>query len=98
MNYWDPESRAWRQNWVADSGYIIRYEGEFRDGAMHLEGRNIQIDGTVETSRMTWTPREDGTVRQLIEQSRDDGLTWYVWFDGIYSPRAQRHGTSHLRD
>jgi hypothetical protein len=87
MNYFDPEARMWRQNWVADSGYVIRYEGNLRDGAMHLQGENIARDGSKEASRMTLTPQADGSVLQKIEQSRDRGKTWYVWFQGTYVPR-----------
>jgi len=34
--------------------------------------------------RITWTPRADGTVRQLWETSAD-GKTWSAIFDGLYS-------------
>jgi len=51
---------------------------------MHLEGTNTAADGTYELIRGTWTRLADGRVRQLFEQSRDRGETWYVWFDGYY--------------
>ena len=88
MNYYDPEIGKWRQHWVADSGYVIRYEGEFREGAMHLEGVNVAMNGDKELSRMTLSPLPDGNVRQLIQQSRDGGKTWYTWFTGTYVPRS----------
>ncbi|MCF7805881.1 MAG: tetratricopeptide repeat protein [Candidatus Marinimicrobia bacterium] len=86
MNFVHPETGQWRQQWVGGSGYIIEYTGEFSDGAMRFSGKNIQMNGTTSLSRMTLTPREDGTVHQLIEQSDDDGKTWQVWFDGTYKP------------
>ena len=36
--------------------------------------------------RMTFTPRDDGSVRQFLEESTDGGKTWSVWFDGRYLP------------
>ena len=87
FNYFDPELGKWRQNWVGDRGYVIDYVGgPQEDGAMFLEGRNTLVDGTTELSRMKLTPNDDGTVTQFIEQSKDEGKTWYVWFRGTYEP------------
>lgn len=38
-------------------------------------------------SRIVWTPRDDGKVRQLWELSRDHGETWNVIYDGLYTRR-----------
>ena len=86
MNFLDPGSGKWRQDWVSDRGAVIHYEGEWKDGAMQFRGEHVAADGTKQLSRMTLSPREDGTVHQRIEQSKDDGATWYVWFDGNYVP------------
>jgi hypothetical protein len=29
----------------------------------------------------------DGRVRQLFEESEDEGKTWALWFDGYYTRR-----------
>jgi tetratricopeptide (TPR) repeat protein len=89
VNYFDPGTGKWRQDWVADRGYVIHYEGELRDGSMRFEGKNVDHRGRQELSRMTLTPRDDGTVAQKIEQSKDGGTTWYVWFEGNYVPRKE---------
>ncbi len=86
VNYFDPGTESWKQDWIDATGGVIHYEGEFRDGAMRFEGVNYNKDGSSEPSRMVFTPLEDGTVRQFIEQSSDGGESWYVWFDAIYSP------------
>jgi len=39
--------------------------------------------------RTTLTPLDGGHVRQLIEESTDDGATWAVEFDAIYVPRGE---------
>jgi hypothetical protein len=84
MNYYDAVKEKWVQVWVDSSGTSIHAEAEFRDGAMRFEGEHHYPDGRVELYRMTFTPNADGSVRQLIEQSRDGGASWYVWFDGLY--------------
>ena len=35
--------------------------------------------------RITWTPNDDGTVRQVWNVSTDGGATWKVVFDGTYT-------------
>lgn len=87
LNYYDPAIDGWRQVWVNRQGGNISAEGGLRDGSMVLEGKNVAPDGTYELCRMTYTPNPDGSVRQFIEQSKDEGETWYVWFDGRYVPR-----------
>lgn len=85
LNYFDPVIGKWRQFWVSSNGTTIPQEGEFRDGAIHMEGRNYAPDGqSYQLFRGTWTPLEDGRVRQFLEQSTDEGQTWYTWFDGYY--------------
>ncbi len=84
INFFHPGRGRWMQTWFDGNGGIIDLEGELRDGAMRLEGTHYAADGTFELIRGTWTPLADGRVRQFFEQSRDQGSTWYVWFDGYY--------------
>jgi hypothetical protein len=85
FNYYDDATKEWVQVWVDASGGSITCRGGLRDGAMHLEGEHTHKDGHIEPFRMTFTPNPDGSVRQFIEQSKDNGKTWYVWFDGLYT-------------
>ncbi len=87
INYFDPIRKRWVQTWVDGQGGIIEAEGAFEAGAMRLEGEHLYPDGRRELFRMTFTPQTDGTVRQFIEQSKDGGESWYVWFDGKYVRR-----------
>jgi len=89
INYYDPRAKAWNQLWVDGRGGIIDVTGRFTDGAMRFEGVHIYPDGRVEPYRMTFTPQDTGYVRQFIEQSKDDGETWYTWFDGLYVPEGE---------
>jgi tetratricopeptide (TPR) repeat protein len=84
INYYDPSSGKWRQNWIDENGQLIWYEGEVKNGAMHFSGKLIDKDGNQEIARVLLEPVEGGKVHHLIEHSKDDGATWYVWFEGTY--------------
>jgi hypothetical protein len=85
MNYYDPIEDQWRQLWVA-GGYSIDYTGGLNEaGAMFLEGRiNYYTPDTSQPFRGTWTPNEDGSMRQFFEQLDPKTRAWTVWFDGLY--------------
>jgi hypothetical protein len=78
FNSYDRKTGQWHQSWVDSTGGRLELAGSFDGTSMRLAGKG---------SRITWTPRPDGTVRQLWEQSAD-GKTWQIAFDGIYK-RAQ---------
>lgn len=86
LNYYDPESGQWVQNWVGSGGSLIDIRGGIVDGSMRLQGR-IQYLGQDQVNglRGTWTLLSDGRVRQYFEESTDDGKTWKPWFEGFYS-------------
>ncbi|MEM7048859.1 MAG: tetratricopeptide repeat protein [Acidobacteriota bacterium] len=85
LNYFDPESGAWKQNWVDRGGGVTRYQGSLEaPGVMRMTGANTPPGGETELARVTWTRRDDGTVHHFIERSRDGGATWRVMFDAIY--------------
>lgn len=88
MNFYDAGRRRWTQTWVSDSGNVLEVHGGFRDGAMRFEGQVYRKDGAPLLDRMTFFPLEPGKVRQLIEHSGDNGKTWVVWFDGIYTRKT----------
>ena len=85
MNYYDPVEDQWRQLWVA-GGYSIDYTGGLdASGAMVLSGRiNYYASGLSQPLRGSWSAREDGSVRQFIEQQDPETQVWTVWFDGLY--------------
>ncbi len=89
FNYYHPARRQWIQVWVDGQGGVIEVAGRFTDGAMRLVGEHVYPDNRREGFRMRFTPQPDGSVRQFIEQSKDEGATWYVWFDGRYVPKPR---------
>lgn len=86
-NFYDPTEQAWKQLWVDAQGNHALFTGHFVDGAMRFEGTWVNADGTTSLMTMTFTPLDDGRVRQYFEQSTDGGATWKTWFDGYYSRR-----------
>jgi len=70
-------------------GYSIDFTGGLDEsGAMVLNGKiNYYKPGKSFPFRGTWTPNEDGSVRQFFEQFDTEKDQWIVWFDGVYERR-----------
>jgi len=90
MNFIDPVDGKWHQIWVDPGGTVIRYAGSWSNGAMVFTGISTDARGRSQASRMTFTPIGDGTVRQVIARSSDNGATWTPEFDGLYRPEGAR--------
>ena len=87
MNYFDPLAERWRQVWVSP-GIIIDITGGLNGNDMLLTGEiTYEQSALTAAFRGTWTPLEDGRVRQFFEQQDADGA-WQPWFEGFYSRRA----------
>jgi hypothetical protein len=90
FNIYDQANDQWHQTWVDSSGTLLQLDGGLIDGKMVLSGQRPKRDGSGMTlHRITWTPNEEGTVRQYWEASTDDGATWTVLFDGLYVSQGQ---------
>jgi hypothetical protein len=87
INYYDAARERWVQHWVSQDGTQIQIEGGLgEDGSMRLDGRIFYLaNGQQADFRGRWTPLADGRVRQVFEQSTDDGRTWAPWFEGFYT-------------
>lgn len=83
LNAYDPDAGTWHQTWVDDRGGFLLLSGGLQDGSMVLSGKMRDEKGPV-THRITWTPLEEGRVRQLWEVRRG-AEGWEVLFDGLYS-------------
>lgn len=82
-NAFDPSTGQWQQFWVSERGTTLLLRGGLRGKAMVLEGEHV-VGGAARRERITWTPNDDGSVRQRWDQSGDDGKTWSTVFDGLY--------------
>ena len=90
FNIYDQANDRWHQTWVDSSGTLLELNGGLINGAMMMEGKRPKRDGSgMAHHRITWTPNEDGSVRQYWEASGDSGATWSVLFDGLYVPRVE---------
>ncbi len=86
MNFFDAAAEEWVQVWASPT-LQLEIRGGLEAGAMRLVGSIYYFqNGQQLPFRGTWTPLEDGVVRQHFEQSSDDGETWGTWFDGYYHP------------
>ena len=84
INYYDPSNKQWHQHWVDNGTSIIQTSGGMQGESMIMEGRIYYLaSGQEAPFRGTWTPLEDGRVRQFFEQ-KDDAGAWQTWFDGYY--------------
>lgn len=84
LNAYNPAKKQWQQFWIGSAGLVAELSGGLVEGKMVLSGERKLRDGRTLTSRITWTPNADGTVRQHWEQSFDGGKTWTSSFDGLY--------------
>jgi hypothetical protein len=87
--YYRATDRTWNQVWTTASGEVkekIMVDAP-QPHAVRFVGRAILADGRAVPDRTTLVAQADGTVRQVIEQSRDDG-TWHVVFDARYERPA----------
>ncbi len=91
INFYDGAAAQWRQTWIANDGAPLYLAGGLDDnGAMVLSDKGLASgDGSAPVNRISWTPNDDGSVRQLWEQSSDQGESWVVAFDGMYTKKAE---------
>ena len=88
FNIYDTNDKKWHQTWVDDKGTFTHYIGEFKDGKM-VYVAEIMISGKKALAKMTFSKLPNGDVRQFGENSTDEGKTWTISFDFIYSRKKQ---------
>jgi hypothetical protein len=91
FNLWDSTTKEWRQTWVDSTGTLIEFHGQLVDGNMIYRAQGLAPgpDGKLAPThqRMTFFDQK-GTVRQLGETSTDEGRTWTVAYDLLYTRKA----------
>lgn len=88
LNGWDPVRRVWHQTWMDNSGLVLLLDGGLVGKSMVLQGEGAAQGGRTARHRITWTPNEDGSVRQHWETTDPSGQ-WTTTFDGRYTRPAQ---------
>ena len=84
FNFYNANTGKWQQTWVDDKGSVLEFMGEYKEGAMRFTAETPSQGGGKTLHRLTFFPIEKDHVRQLWEQSTDEGKTWSVAFDGQY--------------
>jgi hypothetical protein len=84
FNFYNRQKGKWQQIWIDNRGGVLEFAGEFKDGALHYEAESLAPNGSRIMHRLIFTRVAEDRVRQLWEQSRDDGKSWTVAFDGDY--------------
>lgn len=85
FNYYDPGYDHWRQIWISDSGTVIEFTGEARDGGIFYTAETVNpADGAITHHKFEFTQNEDGSVRQFWATSTDDKETFNTIWDGLY--------------
>jgi len=88
---YDPVRKAWQQTWVTNRGSIMVITGNFKDGALVLEGDVHLMDGRTVAQRITWKSEGDA-VRESAVLSKDGGKTWAPAFDVLFRKHQGEHG------
>ena len=81
--------QVWISQWARTPGGVKEklMVNDPPDGAVRFQGVVRHPDAGEWLDRTTLTPLEDGSVRQLIEISEDNGASWHPTFDAIYRRR-----------
>ncbi|HEV2911884.1 MAG TPA: tetratricopeptide repeat protein [Pyrinomonadaceae bacterium] len=84
FNFYDSSTSRWQQTYVDSTGTVLNFYGEYRDNALRYTAETHAKDGSKTLHKLTFFNLGPQRVRQLWEQSTDDGKTWNTVWDGIY--------------
>lgn len=78
----------WQTMWTDNMGYgMSLYTGDFADGKMVFTGKDVMPDGTEMMSRITSYNITDTKYDWMMENSKDDGQTWFTSMKATYTKR-----------
>jgi hypothetical protein len=89
LTVFDRGRGVWHQTWVDNNGSVALFEGAIDPQgdlvlfALPLQG---QAPGGPRR-RMSYRRQPDGTIRQVVERSSDNGATWTTGIDLLYTRR-----------
>ena len=86
LNAFNPAVGQWQQYWIGQDGNPTEYRESTWSGASIVLRAHAPAAGTTRASemRLTFTPVDSVTVRQLGERSTDGGATWSTTYDFYY--------------
>ena len=85
LNYYNPQTKKWHQNWVDNFGNPLNLIGEVVNDTIVYRGNTLNIQSGAQTmNEMMLAKVTTDEVHQVWRQSIDQGETWTVVFDGQY--------------
>lgn len=84
MNVFDVQTQQWHQTWIDNTGYLLKLSGGMESTSMVMSGETRGKENKPILNKITWTPIQNGDVRQHWQVSNDHGKTWKTAFDGLY--------------
>ena len=84
LNFIDPATNKWRQNWVGAGDSQDFENGEYKDGTMRFTFETKDPQGHKLIGRFIFYNEGPNQVRQFNETSADDGKTWTTKYDFTY--------------
>jgi hypothetical protein len=85
------DGNEWTQRWAGAGAMLWLKGGLDAHGHMVLTAtapRNTLRGAVID--RITWSPLDDGRIRQAWDVSADEGVTWQQIFEGFYSARESQ--------
>ena len=87
-NMYDFRTKKWYEAWFDSFGNMLIMSGGLEGKSMVMQGERRTPEGQTALERTSWTPLDDGRVRQVWDYSMDDGKTWKVRFEGFDSKKG----------
>jgi tetratricopeptide (TPR) repeat protein len=89
MNFYNPLTKKWEQNWIGSGGLNNNnpqkfVNGEYRENAMRFDFEQFAPDGDKVIGRFSFFNEGPDQVRQFNETSTDGGKTWTTSYDLVY--------------
>lgn len=85
FNHYDTTTKKWIQDWVDNQSTSVHFEGALENGVMSFYADSPNPDGTHARRHLQFFKLDDNHVRQLSQQSTDNGKTWTVEYDLTYN-------------
>lgn len=92
ISYYDSQDKKWKQEWVAGNGSVSHYiEPENPSkGDLQIIAESFNAQSGKSLLMMSYFDnKEEGSVKQLMEISNDQGTTWRTVFNGLYRKKKQ---------
>jgi len=91
LNAFNPAAGQWQQYWIGQDGNPVEFRESTWAGGSIVFRAHAPAAGTTPATeqRLTFSPIDSATVRQLGEQSTDGGTTWKTTYDFYYQRKKR---------